>query len=115
MVSVNCPQMNDDDFNWNNVPEYLVGAEPLGVRSLGQAAGYIVTGGMTVLGRCLSNAVDRVAHTPHILAVFLNMRVYTANQANKRSRHWWGRFYNKCSGEHAHYIKVKGLHLIQVL
>lgn len=108
------------DFDWNRFPKYLVGTETSdsvspGGASIGKVTGQIATGGVSSIGLCLSNAVDRVAHTPDSLAVFLNTRVYAGQQAYKRSHYWWGRFYNKYSGDHAYYVKLKGLHLIQTL
>lgn len=63
----------------------------------------------------MSKAVDRTAHTPYSLAVFLNNRVYAGKRAQKRSRFWWGRFYNKYSGDNAYYVQLKGLHFIQAI
>lgn len=103
------------NFDWNQIPKCLVGTEPLEIGGPRQALGFAVTGGAASMGRVLSNAIDRSAHTPHSLAVFLSRRVYTCRQAHKRSGHWWGRLYNKCTGDHAYYIKLKGLHLIQAL
>lgn len=107
--------MNDTEINWNELPEYLIGKEPIDPDSLGQVAGTVLTGGMTSIGRSMSNAVDRAAHTPESLAVFLSMRVYECTKASNRARYWWGRLYNKYTGEPVHYIKLKGLHLIQAL
>lgn len=103
------------EINWNGLPKCLVGSDPLEIGSAGEAVGQYVSSGMSSVGRSMSNAVDRAAHTPYSLAVFLNTRVYAGKQAHKRSRYWWGRFYNKYSGDHAYYIKLKGLHLIQTL
>lgn len=93
----------------------MVGTASVKIGSTGEALGHATTGGVSAIGRSLSDAVDRTAHTPESLAVFLNTRVYAGKQAHKRSRHWWGRIYNKFSGENAHYVKLKGLHLIQTL
>lgn len=93
----------------------LVGSKSVEFGSFGQAAGHYYSDGLSVVGRSVSNAVDRTAHTRSSLAVFLSNQVYTGKKAHRRSRHWWGRFYNKYSGEHAYYVKLKGLHLIQAL
>jgi hypothetical protein len=102
-------------FDWNGLPKFVVGPKSRDMSTAGQAAGYFVADGVPGIGGALSKAVDRSAHSPSSLAVFLNTRVYIGVQAHKRSRYWWGRIYNKFSGDHAYFIKLKGLHLIQTL
>lgn len=97
------------------MPAVLVGSKSVEFGSFGQAAGHFYSDGMSAVGRSMSNAVDRTAHTPFSLAVFLSNQVYTGKKAHRRSRHWLGRQYNKFSGEQAFYVKLKGLHLVQAL
>ncbi|MBO6918444.1 MAG: hypothetical protein JJ858_08445 [Rhizobiaceae bacterium] len=105
----------DSNFNWESIPPYLVGGQEPRSNSTGQSIGFSETGGIASLGRAMSDAVERSAHTPHSLAVFLTRKVHDDLRAHKRSKHWWGRFYNRGSGDHAHYIKLSGIHLVQIL
>lgn len=102
-------------FKWESIPPYLVGGQKLQSNSTGQSIGFADTGGAASIGRMMTDAVDRSAHTPESLAVFLSRHVHTGRKAHSRSSNWLGRFYNKITGEHPYYIKLSGIHLVQTL
>lgn len=97
----------------NDIPEFIVNNNP------GKKRANLVydrhTSELKKFGHRLSDLVERAPHTTESLAVFLSNRVYAGKQAQKRAKHWWGRFYNMGIGEKPPYIKLNGLNLIQTL
>ncbi|WP_172292641.1 hypothetical protein [Pseudoruegeria sp. HB172150] len=71
--------------------------------------------GLSSVVSAFSRAVDRYPHDQEGLQHFLQFKIATATQAQKRSRWFPGRIYNRFSGEDPDYIPLSGTHLIQTL
>ena len=74
-----------------------------------------VTAGMSTVFSALSKAADIAPLDDQELLGFLHFRLYTAKQANRRSKWLIGRLYNRFSREQSDYIPLSGSHLRQVL
>ncbi|WP_289044292.1 hypothetical protein [uncultured Aliiroseovarius sp.] len=98
-------------------PVVVVAGKPfsLSANSAGEALGMGATGGMASVGRMLSKQVEITNHTAEGLIQFLHLRTITTRRAFDRSIRWWGRWFNKMTGEHPIYVQMSGHHLVQVL
>ena len=104
-------------FDLNRFPEFVVEGRPLSqsVESVGEALGMGATAGTAAIGRMMSVQTEITNHTAASLIQFLHFRTKTTRQAYNRSLRWWGRWYNKMSGQHPIYVPLSGHHLIQIL
>lgn len=73
------------------------------------------TAGLSSVFSALSSAVDLAPHAADELLQFLKFRTAVALRAKERSQSFFGRFYNRFSGEDPDYIEVSGVHLKQTL
>lgn len=98
-------------------PKIVVAGKPfsLSADSVGEVVGMGATGGMASIGRMLSKQVETANHTAEGLIQFLHLRTVTTRRAFDRSKQWWGRWYNKLTGEHPIYVQLSGHHLVQIL
>lgn len=98
-------------------PTIVVAGKPIShsVDDAGAALGMAASGGMASVGRMLSAQIEISNHTAEGLIQFLHFRTSTTREAFDRSRRWWGRWYNKMSGQHPIYVQMSGHHLIQSL
>lgn len=79
------------------------------------ATGQTTTSGMSSIVGALSKAADIVPHDTDGLRQVLHFRLGGARLAKTRASRFWGRFYNKCTGEDPDYIPMSGTHLCQAL
>ncbi len=98
-------------------PTIVVAGKPIShsVDDAGAALGMAASGGMASVGRMLSAQIEISNHTAEGLIQFLHFRTSTTREAFDRSRRWWGRWYNKMSGQHPIYVQLRCHHLIQSL
>lgn len=104
-------------YNLSRFPTIVVTGKPLSlsVNSVGEALGMGATGGMASIGRMMSMRVEITNHNAEGLIEFLHLRTFTTRRAFDRSKRWWGRLYNKMTGDHPIYVQLSGHRLIQVL
>lgn len=104
-------------YDLDHLPTIIVSGSPFSqsVGGVGAALGMADSGGVASIGRMLSAQVELSNHTAEGLIEFLHRRTVTTRLAYSRSKRWWGRFYNRMSGEHPVYVQMNGHHLIQIL
>ncbi|WP_157747474.1 hypothetical protein [Cohaesibacter sp. ES.047] len=104
-------------YDLSRFPEFVLEGKPLSqpIGSFGEALGIGATGGVAAIGRMMSVQTEITNHTAASLIQFLHFRTTTTRQAYNRSSRWWGRWYNKMSGQHPIYVPLSGHHLIQIL
>lgn len=104
-------------YDLTRFPTIVVSGKPLTqvVDTTGAALGMAASGGMASIGRMMSAQVEISNHTLESLIQFLHMRASTTRNAYDRSKQWWGRWYNRMSGEHPVYVQLSGHHLVQTL
>ena len=74
-----------------------------------------ITLGTASILSAASKAVDLIPYDAEGLLQLLHFRNQTAKAAQRRSRWFGGRFYNRFSGEEPDYIPLSGNHLRQTL
>lgn len=73
------------------------------------------TAGLSSVFSVLSKAADLAPHDRDSLVQSLHFKNQVARAAQRRSRWFGGRFYNKFSGENPDYVPLSGVHIRQAL
>lgn len=114
---------NNDDlgvfpvYDLTRFSAFVVEGRPLSqsVESAAEAIEMGASAGMASIGRMMSVQTEIANHTAASLIQFLHFKTTTTRQAYNRSDQWWGRWYNRMSGQHSIYVQMSGHHLVQIL